>query len=102
MNLALNILTFRTTRLARPGTTVPARRQPSSAAQAPAVLLGKGSLASVQHPLGRTVRCERGSLWLTFDNDCRDVVLDAGARHVCDRDTCMIVAALEDAVYTLY
>jgi len=45
-------------------------------------------------PMGHTVHCVSGSLWLTFDGDCRDVVLSAGAEHLCDRNTRLVAQAL--------
>ena len=48
----------------------------------------------VARPLGRTVSCLEGTLWLTHDGDCRDVILPAGCSHRCDRDTKLIVQAL--------
>lgn len=51
----------------------------------------------VLRPLGREVHCDSGSLWLTFDGDSRDVILVAGQAHRCDRDTRLIVQALDEA-----
>ena len=49
------------------------------------------------HPLGRQVRCESGTLWLTFDGDSRDVILEAGDSLLCDRDSMLLVQALAAA-----
>jgi len=51
----------------------------------------------VLRPLGRDVHCDSGSLWVTFDGDRRDVILVAGQAHRCDRNTRLIVQALEEA-----
>jgi hypothetical protein len=50
----------------------------------------------VERALGRTVACLAGTLWITHDGDCRDVILTAGCRHRCDRNTRLIVQALAD------
>lgn len=48
-------------------------------------------------PLGLTVRCISGSVWLTHDGDSRDIVLRAGQSHTCDRAARLLVHALEPA-----
>jgi hypothetical protein len=40
--------------------------------------LEKNATAWVARPLGRTITCESGTLWLTFDNEPVDVILEAG------------------------
>jgi hypothetical protein len=49
----------------------------------------------VERPLGQTVACLDGSVWITFDGDCRDVILSAGSQLVCDRNTTLMVQALD-------
>jgi hypothetical protein len=79
---------------------VPARfyRGPSIAPRAAASgaqhKLAAGRVLRVQRPLGQTVRCLQGSVWLTFDGDRRDVVLSAGAVHRCDRNSLLLVTAV--------
>jgi hypothetical protein len=51
----------------------------------------------VDAPLGRRVTCEAGSVWLTFDGQARDVVLQAGEHCECDTDTRLGVYALAGA-----
>jgi hypothetical protein len=48
----------------------------------------------VERPLGQTVRCVEGCVWLTFDGDSRDVVLEAGSEHRCDRNARLLVQAI--------
>ena len=41
-------------------------------------MLERGATTWIARPLGRTVTCESGTLWLTFDNESQDVILEAG------------------------
>jgi hypothetical protein len=63
--------------------------------------LARGATAWVARPLGRTVRCESGTLWLTFDGEPEDVILEAGATHVCTKASRLSVHAMVEARYTL-
>lgn len=56
--------------------------------------LPQDAVLRVQRPLGRTVRCLEGCLWITFDGDMRDVILEAGREHHCDRGTMLMIQAL--------
>ena len=46
------------------------------------------------------IGCDVGTLWITQDNDTRDVVLTAGERFTSDRDGTVLVYALEPATVT--
>ena len=59
--------------------------------------LDKGATYWVAHPLGRTVSCETGTLWLTFDNEPVDVILEAGQSHRCTKDSKLLTYALAAA-----
>jgi hypothetical protein len=69
------------------------------AANVPAVAmtLHKGQIWSIRHPRGREVRCLRGALWVTHDGDPKDTVVAAGLTYRADRDTRMLLYALETA-----
>ena len=43
---------------------------------------------------GARLRAVQGTLWVTIDNDLRDIVLDAGESFVVDSDKPLIVTAL--------
>jgi hypothetical protein len=77
-------------------TAAPATRSATRTAPQ-AQTLPTGRFIRVQRPLGRDVHCDKGSLWLTFDGDPRDVILIAGQAHRCDRNTRLIVQALDEA-----
>lgn len=51
-------------------------------------------------PLGLAVQCLTGCLWLTQDGDDRDIVLDAGQSHTCDRQSRLVVHALDASTFT--
>ena len=62
--------------------------------------VAKGSLLSLGQSNPVEISCETGSLWITQDNDPRDVVLQAGERFVSDRPGTVIVYALQPTVLT--
>ena len=49
------------------------------------IVLGQGEAASLLHAEGSTLRCVRGTLWLTEDNGGGDVVLEAGESYALTR-----------------
>jgi Protein of unknown function (DUF2917) len=53
----------------------------------------------VAHPQHRQVRCDAGVLWLAFDHDARDVVLEAGQTHLCQNDARLSIHALQQSVF---
>jgi hypothetical protein len=57
--------------------------------------LERNALHRVRRPLGRTITCESGALWLTFDNTLQDVVLEAGESHACIVGTRLLIQALQ-------
>lgn len=59
--------------------------------------LGKGATTWIARPLGRTVTCETGTLWLTFDNEPADIILEAGQSHRCDKASRLSIHALAAA-----
>jgi hypothetical protein len=59
--------------------------------------LDKGATTWITHPLGRSITCETGTLWLTFDNESADVILEAGQSHRCVKASKLAVHALAAA-----
>ena len=61
--------------------------QRAAAPAAPAALAGrqleKNATTWIARPLGRTITCATGTLWLIFDNELADVILEAGESHRC-------------------
>lgn len=57
-------------------------------------VLEEGATSWITHPLGRTVTCESGTLWLTFDNEPLDMILEAGQSHRCAKASKLAIHAL--------
>jgi hypothetical protein len=73
----------------------------AAAAAAPIRTLEAGTALAVSHPRGQRIDCLRGSIWLTFDGEPRDVVLDAGQSHTAEGDTRLLVYGLEAAEFRI-
>jgi hypothetical protein len=72
--------------LAAPRRAAPARQS-----------LDKGATAWFVRPLGRHISCEAGTLWLAFDGEPQDIVLEAGESHLCTKGTPLSIHALSPA-----
>lgn len=59
--------------------------------------LDKGANAWIARPLGRIITCESGTLWLTFDNEPLDLILEAGESHHCVKHSKLLIHALAAA-----
>jgi Protein of unknown function (DUF2917) len=64
--------------------------------------LDKGITIRVSRPLGRHVRCDTGTLWLTFEQVPMDVVLEAGEEHLCVHDAALSIHVLSTAVVQVF
>ncbi|MFT3800604.1 MAG: DUF2917 domain-containing protein [Burkholderiaceae bacterium] len=67
----------------------------------PAIGLRHGDAYRIEAGKGLRVQCLSGALWLTQDNDPRDIVLEAGDSAPIDRDGLGLVSALGDAQFLL-
>lgn len=61
--------------------------------------LGANGCVHIDHPEGRRITCTSGSLWLTFDGEPGDTVLEAGESCTCTEDTPLIISAFGDAAW---
>lgn len=59
--------------------------------------IARHKILEVKQPLGVTIECLEGSVWVTLDGDSRDVVLDAGQSFVVDRNQRTLLQALDAA-----
>ena len=57
-----------------------------------------GATLWVNRPHGCVVSCKTGTLWLTFDNEPEDIVLEAGESHRCAKSSRLSIHALAAAV----
>lgn len=61
------------------------------------ICLPKGQAALLDDARGAWVRCRGGAVWVTQENDRRDVVLEPGEAVLIERDGMAVVTALSDA-----
>lgn len=74
----------------------PTRQSPASD-----ISLAYRGIHAVTSFRGGRIECTEGSVWLTHDGDCRDVVLEAGQSHWTDRDSRLVIYALSSAAVRL-
>lgn len=67
----------------------------------PAITLHHGQAHRIESGKGLLVQCLAGTLWLTQDNDPRDIVLEPGEEATIERDGLSLVTALSDAQFVL-
>jgi len=67
----------------------------------PAITLRHGEAHRIEAGKGLLVQCLSGTVWLTQDNDPRDIVLEPGHEAVIERNGLSIVSALSDARFVL-
>ena len=65
------------------------------------ISLSYGEFHAVKSFRGGRIECTDGTVWLTHDGDCKDVVLEAGQSHLADRDSRLVIYALSSSVVRL-
>jgi hypothetical protein len=65
------------------------------------VVLEHRGLFDIADAAGVTLRCDSGNLWITLDNDPRDIVLSAGEVLTTDEHRRALVYALGASTLTL-
>ena len=75
------------------------KRAPAAAAPAVSSVRKLEARASVRiaRPMGSTVFCEAGTLWLTFDNQTQDLIVEAGQSYLCTMASGLLIHALADS-----
>jgi hypothetical protein len=63
--------------------------------------LRKGQIHRLPHALGQRVEVLSGSLWLTIDNDLRDIFVSPDHGFRIDRDGTTLLSALDDARFVV-
>lgn len=66
------------------------------------VSLQHKALFDIADAAGVRVRCDEGALWITLDNDPRDIVLRAGEVFATDDHRHALVYALKPSTLTLH
>ena len=62
----------------------------------PRIPLAACGLARLRDAQATRIVCETGTVWITIDNDPRDIVLSSGQSFVVDRRAGVVIYALED------
>lgn len=66
-----------------------------------AITLRKGELHRIHDGAGQRIEALSGALWVTIDNDLRDIVVAPGEGFRIDRNGDTLVSALDDASFAL-
>ena len=64
--------------------------------------LARNQMLTITGGLGMTVTCVRGSIWITQNNDSRDVVLATGETFVVDRDGVALLSAMAPSLSLIH
>jgi hypothetical protein len=73
----------------------------TNALRGEAVWLGKGAFHTIADVAGLQVNCGEGSLWLTLDNDPRDIILEPGDSFFTTEHRRGLVYAFAPSRFTL-
>lgn len=65
------------------------------------IALRKGEVRHLGHARGRRVEALSGCLWLTFDNDLRDIFVTPGHGFRIDADGDALLSAADDSRFLL-
>jgi hypothetical protein len=65
------------------------------------ITLERRTLLRVRNGIGLTILCLKGMIWLTQQNDVRDIVLGAGESFTLDRPGLALLYALNPACATI-
>jgi len=76
--------------------------QPASCQRRSVHAVGKGEFLKVTRPHGITIESLEGEVWVTVDNDPRDVMLQAGHSFHVDSRQRVLVQALDAARVRLH
>ena len=66
-----------------------------------AIHLRKGTIHRLRNGLGQRIEALTGNLWITIDNDPRDIVVKSGEGFSVDRCGDTLISALDDARFVL-
>ena len=67
-----------------------------------AITLRKGEIRRLHNGLGQRIEALSGSLWVTIDNDVRDIVVAPGEGFNVDRDGDTLISAMDDSEFVLF
>ena len=61
------------------------------------IQLQKGQIHRIHHGMGQRIEALDGCLWVTIDNDLRDIFVSPGAGFTIDRGGDTLVSAMADS-----
>jgi hypothetical protein len=65
------------------------------------ISLRKGAIHRLPRGRGQRIESLSGSLWVTIDNDVRDILVDPGKGFSIDRDGAALISALDDSHFVV-
>lgn len=65
------------------------------------ISLRKGAIYRLPDGRGQRIESLSGSLWLTIDDDVRDILVNPGQGFSIDRDGAALISALDDARFVV-
>lgn len=65
------------------------------------ISLRKGEIHRLRHGLGQRIEALNGCLWVTIDNDLRDIFVAAGEGFTIDRDGDTLISAMAASSFVL-
>ena len=80
------------------GGTRPVARRAVTAAAPPCRSLEKSQIVWLDARIGLQVSCRSGAMWLTYDGEQRDIVVEPGQPHRCDGAGRLCIYALQRGV----
>lgn len=63
--------------------------------------LPQGQTLVIDKPMDQVVMCQEGCVWITYDHDPLDRIVEAGERHQCRSHGRMLVHAISDVQLTI-
>ena len=69
--------------------------------QPTAIQLRKGEIHRIRNGLGQRIEALSGCLWVTIDNDLRDIFVSTGEGFSVDRGGDTLVSAMDDSRFVL-
>lgn len=63
--------------------------------------LRKGAIHRLPSGRGQRIESLAGSLWVTIDNDVRDILVNPGQGFSIDRDGAALISALDDSRFVV-
>ena len=65
------------------------------------ISLRKGQIHRIHHGLGQRIEALNGCLWVTIDNDLRDIFVAADQGFTIDRGGDTLISAMADSSFVL-